>query len=97
MVTWVDDSAGWHPVTADGFDHARAGEERHAIYVWRSERHGGDTKTEKSRRTLALPQRCVEALRTHMKRQERARKKVPAAPPGGLRERSCPPARQPWE
>jgi hypothetical protein len=35
------------------------GEELFAIYVWRSQRHGGDTKTAKSRRTLALPQRCV--------------------------------------
>ena len=31
--------------------------------MWRSERHGGDTKTGKSRRTLALPRRCVDALR----------------------------------
>jgi integrase len=73
VVTWVDDSAGWQPVTTAGFDAARSGEDRYAIYVWRSERHGGDTKTEKSRRTLALPQRCVAALRTHMKRQEKER------------------------
>jgi hypothetical protein len=33
--------------------------------VWRSVRSGGDTKTKKSRRTLALPQRCVDALRAH--------------------------------
>ena len=72
-MTWVDDSAGWQSVTAAGFDLDRAGEDRYAIYVWRSERHGGDTKTEKSRRTLALPQRCVDALREHMKRQERER------------------------
>jgi len=30
--------------------------------VWRSVRRSGDTKTRKSRRTLALPARCVEAL-----------------------------------
>lgn len=30
--------------------------------VWRSVRKGGDTKTRKSRRTLALPKRCVDAL-----------------------------------
>jgi integrase len=35
------------------------------IMVWRSVRAGGDTKTRKSRRTLKLPQRCVDALRTH--------------------------------
>ena len=33
--------------------------------VWRSVRAGGDTKTRKSRRTLALPARCVEALLDH--------------------------------
>jgi len=32
------------------------------IAVWRSVRRGGDTKTRKSRRTLALPARCVEGL-----------------------------------
>src|SRR5215470_9510831 len=73
VVTWVDDSAGWQPVTIAGFDHARAGEDRIAIYVWRAERHGGDTKTEKSRRTLALPHRCAEALRQHMEQQDRDR------------------------
>jgi len=31
--------------------------------VWRSVSDGGDTKTSKSRRTLALPSRCVDALR----------------------------------
>ncbi|MEW9530048.1 tyrosine-type recombinase/integrase [Microbispora sp. NPDC049125] len=30
--------------------------------VWRSVRAGGDTKTRKSRRTLALPKLCVEVL-----------------------------------
>ncbi len=33
--------------------------------VWRSVRATGDTKTRKSRRTLALPARCVEALLDH--------------------------------
>jgi integrase len=35
-----------------------------SIAVWRSVRAGGDTKTKKSRRTLAMPQRCVAALST---------------------------------
>ncbi|MBO0891096.1 MAG: tyrosine-type recombinase/integrase, partial [Acidothermales bacterium] len=35
------------------------------IAVWRSVRAGNDTKTRKSRRTIALPARCVEALRHH--------------------------------
>jgi integrase len=39
------------------------------IRVWRSVRAGGDTKTKKSRRTLALPQRCVDALRDHQESQ----------------------------
>jgi integrase len=33
-----------------------------SIEVWRSVRAGGDTKTRKSRRTLAMPQRCAGAL-----------------------------------
>jgi integrase len=73
VVTWVDESAEWQPVTTAGFDLARANDDPYAIYVWRSERHGGDTKTEKSRRTLALPQRCVDALRQHRKLQARER------------------------
>ena len=37
--------------------------------VWRSVRSHGDTKTEKSRRTLALPEMAVNALRAHRERQ----------------------------
>jgi integrase len=64
VVAWVNEELGWRPVTEVGFDH-----ERLAIYVWRSVREDGDTKTEKSRRTLELPKRAVEALRRHHKRQ----------------------------
>jgi integrase len=39
------------------------------VMVWRSVRAGGDTKTRKSRRTLALPRRCVVALTAHRNRQ----------------------------
>jgi integrase len=39
------------------------------IEVWRSVRTGGDTKTKKSRRTLALPPQAVDALKTHKARQ----------------------------
>ena len=46
------------------FDH-----EQVAVFVWRAERAGGDTKTPESRRTLALPRKCVEALREHRVRQ----------------------------
>jgi integrase len=37
--------------------------------VWRSVRAHGDTKTDKSRRTLSLPQLAAEALRVHKERQ----------------------------
>jgi integrase len=73
VVTWVDDSAGWQPITSAEFDPSRAGEGRFALYVWRSEREGGDTKTGKSRRTLSLPERCVKALRQQRDQQERDR------------------------
>jgi integrase len=73
VVTWVDDSAGWQPVSSAGFDPSRVDVDRFAIYVWRSDREGSDTKTEKSRRTLALPRRCVEALRQQHEQQERDR------------------------
>jgi integrase len=68
VVAWVEDQAAWVPVTEAGFDH-----ERFAIYVWRSVRADGDTKTEKSRRTLELPSQAAEALREHRARQARER------------------------
>ncbi|MFB8025261.1 MULTISPECIES: tyrosine recombinase XerC [unclassified Streptomyces] len=39
------------------------------IAVWRSVRSSGDTKTRKSRRTLALPGRAVDALKIQRERQ----------------------------
>jgi integrase len=39
------------------------------VSVWRSVRAHGDTKTERSRRTLRLPQIAVEALRGQMQQQ----------------------------
>jgi integrase len=44
-----------------------------SMAVWRSVRASGDTKTRLSRRTLALPARCVEVLTTHRQEQERMR------------------------
>lgn len=41
------------------------------LEVWRSVRVGGDTKTRLSRRTLVLPQLCVEALVEHSLVQRR--------------------------
>jgi integrase len=71
VVAWVDENKQWQPVTEAGFDH-----ERFAIYVWRSVRANGDTKTEKSRRTLELPAQAAEALRAHHARQARERLKA---------------------
>jgi len=45
-----------------------------SIMVWRSVRASGDTKTKKSRRTLALPKRCADALRFHREFQRKQRK-----------------------
>jgi hypothetical protein len=44
--------------------------------VWCSVRDGGDTKTETSRRTLALPQRAVIAPREQHDRQTDARRQA---------------------
>jgi hypothetical protein len=41
--------------------------------VWHSVRAGGDTKTKKSRRTLALPHRCVTATKRHRTQQDQER------------------------
>jgi integrase len=68
VVAWAEGEAGWRPVTEVGFDH-----ERFAIYVWRSVRADGDTKTEKSRRTLELPGQAADALREHRARQAKER------------------------
>jgi integrase len=61
VVAWV--GGQWQPVAEAGFGRELA------VFVWRAERARGDTKTPKSRRTLALPRRCVEALREHRVRQ----------------------------
>jgi len=43
------------------------------VEVWRSVRAGGDTKTRKSRRTLALPSLAVEKLKDHRRQQAKDR------------------------
>jgi integrase len=43
------------------------------VSVWRSVRASGDTKTQKSRRTLGLPQLAIDALRAHKVSQATAR------------------------
>jgi integrase len=62
VVAWA--GGQWQAVTEAGFDH-----EQLAVFVWRSDRAGGDTKTPSSRRTLALARRCAAALREQKIRQ----------------------------
>jgi integrase len=71
VVAWVETAGEWRPVTEAGFDH-----KRFAVYVWRSVRTDGDTKTELSRRTLEIPDEAADALRDHHKRQAAKRLKV---------------------
>ena len=59
----------WDHVDLDG--DPRAGVPPH-MAVWRSVQAGSDTKTERSRRTLALPQSAVAALREQRQRQAAA-------------------------
>ncbi|MER7011528.1 tyrosine-type recombinase/integrase [Saccharopolyspora sp. NPDC000359] len=60
----------WDLVDLDGSPTAEPPVPR-SIAVWRSVRAKGETKTKKSRRTLAMPMRCVVALRAHRLRQRR--------------------------
>ena len=62
----------WDHVDLDGNSDASPPVPPH-LAVWRSVRTGGDTKTRKSRRTIALPGRCVDALRELRARQDRDR------------------------
>ncbi|MFA1551756.1 tyrosine recombinase XerC [Actinomadura chokoriensis] len=71
VVACSDEEAEWRPVVKAGFDR-----DRFAIYVWRSVRAHGDTKTGKSRRTLELPLRAADALRRHHARQASDRLKA---------------------
>ena len=62
----------WDHVDLDGDPDASPPIPPH-VAVWRSVRAGGDTKTRKSRRTLALPKRCVNSLRELRDRQDQER------------------------
>jgi integrase len=64
VVAWVPEAGEWRPVTETGFRH-----EKYAVYVWRSVREDGDTKTEKSRRTLEIPDDVAQALEDHHAQQ----------------------------
>ncbi|RJL29954.1 tyrosine-type recombinase/integrase [Bailinhaonella thermotolerans] len=65
VVAYEEQSSTWRPVTQIGWEH-----EQFAIYVWRSVRQSGDTKTVRSRRSLRIPARCVRALRLLMREHE---------------------------
>lgn len=69
VVAWVSKTRGWRPVTEVGFDKHK----KFAVYVWRSVREDGDTKTELSRRTLEIPAEAATALRIHRTRQNQQR------------------------
>lgn len=56
-------------VRALRWEHVHLDVEVPYVEVWRSVRAGGDTKTAKSRRTLALPGQVVAVLRKHRARQ----------------------------
>jgi integrase len=62
----------WDHVDLDGDPSADPPIPPH-VAVWRSVRAHGDTKTAKSRRTLRLPTRAVDALREHRVRQAEQR------------------------
>ncbi|MCW2942100.1 MAG: hypothetical protein JWN00_5085 [Actinomycetia bacterium] len=57
VVAYDQDRQVWASVADVGWDHEDFG-----IYVWRSVRLDGDTKTDKSRRTLKLPVTALRAL-----------------------------------
>jgi integrase len=59
----------WAHVDLDGDPHARPPVPPH-VAVWRSVRLHGETKTERSRRTLALPRMAVETLRALRQAQD---------------------------
>jgi integrase len=59
-------------LTWDHLDLAASPARPPNVQVWKSVRAGGDTKTRRSRRTIALPTRCVVALEKHRADQQAA-------------------------
>ena len=74
VVAWVSKSKEWRPVTEVGFKY-----KKYAVYVWRSVREDGDTKTEKSRRTLEIPDDVARALKQHHAAQAQQRREASQA------------------
>ncbi|MFJ5553129.1 tyrosine recombinase XerC [Streptomyces sp. NPDC093225] len=70
----------WDRVHTDPADGSEA-----YIDVWRSVRRHGETKTQKSRRSLAMPRRAAEVLRVHRASQQAACREAGREwAPGGL-------------
>jgi integrase len=59
------------------WDHVHLDVPTPYVAVWRSVRAGGDVKTRTSRRSLALPERAVEALEVLRVRQDKEREEAP--------------------
>ncbi|MGW0806259.1 site-specific integrase [Nonomuraea sp. NPDC002799] len=68
VVAFDQTRGAWLSVEEVGWGH-----KEFAVYVWRSVRKKGDTKTVKSRRTLKLPARAVKALRLLREAQDEVR------------------------
>jgi integrase len=66
VVAFDETAQIWSSVLDVGWEH-----EQFAVYVWRSVRKTGDTKTVKSRRSLQLPARCVQVLKALKAAQDR--------------------------
>src|SRR5215467_14960460 len=62
----------WEHVDLDGDPAANPPVPPH-VAVWRSVRAHGDTKTERSKRTLAMPEFVADALREHRAQQSAER------------------------
>ena len=65
----------WEHVDLDGDPAANPPVPPH-VAVWRSVRAHGDTKTQRSKRTLALPEFVADALRDHRARQAAERQRA---------------------
>ncbi|MEV7321100.1 site-specific integrase [Streptomyces sp. NPDC093970] len=57
------------PLTWSHVHLSRSGKEKPHVDVWRSMRRHGDTKTRRSRRSLAMPQQTVAVMRAHKRRE----------------------------
>ena len=79
VVAYDEASGKWRPVTEAGWEH-----DKFAIYVWRSVRASGDTKTRKSRRTQALSKRCVSVLQVRQEQQANELSAAARRTAGGL-------------